>query len=91
MKKCLQCGVELEDDIKFCPECGFDLSLELFCPICKTPFKANQKKCNKCLTPLPKVNKKLPKELQKFNFSAFFPKIKNLSQELPFTREKDRS
>ena len=71
-KKCLQCGLEIDDGVKFCPECGCDLSIELVCPICKTPFKANQKKCKKCLTPLPKTSKKLPKELQKFNFAAFF-------------------
>lgn len=71
-KKCFQCGTELNETTKFCPECGYDLSCELVCPICKTPFKANQKKCSKCLTPLPQINKKLPKELQKFNYAAFF-------------------
>ena len=70
--KCLQCGFELNDTVKFCPECGFDLSSKLVCPICQTPFKINQKRCKKCLTPLPKIHKKLPKELEKFNIPAFF-------------------
>ena len=71
MKKCANCNNECENNSKFCNNCGYNFDNELICPICKAPIKIGQKRCNKCLTPLPDIKKQLPEELKKFNWGAF--------------------
>ena len=52
MKKCRNCGTELEGDEKVCPNCGKSVLETVVCPECKTENSAKNKKCKNCGTDL---------------------------------------
>ena len=33
-----KCGHDVEDGVKFCPDCGTEVNVEHNCPNCKTPY-----------------------------------------------------
>ena len=50
--QCLSCGAELQDNAKFCPECGSPTTVEHKCPNCGTNYQEGQKFCLECGTSL---------------------------------------
>lgn len=53
MKICLQCNIEYQDNMKFCPECGTKLETKpIVCHNCGTEYKEGQKFCAECGTKL---------------------------------------
>ena len=50
MKRCINpnCGVELDDNAKFCPECGTKQPTEKKCPKCGTVMAEKAKFCPEC-------------------------------------------
>lgn len=52
MKKCISCGVELDDDARFCGECGTKQpELKKTCRNCGTEIPSGAKFCMECGTP----------------------------------------
>lgn len=70
MKKCIRCGYSTEEDVNFCPECGYkmkelqaeqnDLNVNqikiINCPMCGKPNNADVKFCINCGTKLNDLN-----------------------------------
>lgn len=52
MKKCNNCGQQLEDTAKFCPECGTKLEIKRFCMECGAELNPTAKFCMECGTPV---------------------------------------
>lgn len=52
-KKCQNCGSEIKEDMKFCPECGQPSGI--LCPKCQQPVIENAKFCPSCGESLVKV------------------------------------
>jgi RNA polymerase subunit RPABC4/transcription elongation factor Spt4 len=48
MKKCIKCGVEYEDDARFCPKCGEPLQAENVCQKCGKPITVEDVFCRYC-------------------------------------------
>ena len=48
--KCTNCGADLADSAKFCPECGTKVVREVFCAQCGTKLAAGAKFCPECGT-----------------------------------------
>ena len=48
MNSCPGCGADVDDNMKFCPECGASTIVELNCPKCGTAYQAGQKFCLEC-------------------------------------------
>ena len=48
--KCTNCGADLADSAKFCPECGTKVVREVFCAQCGTKLSAGAKFCPECGT-----------------------------------------
>ena len=50
MKRCInpECGAELDDNAKFCPECGTKQPQEYVCPACGAKFDQPSKFCMAC-------------------------------------------
>ena len=48
MKKCIKCGVEYEDDARFCPKCGERLIDENVCQKCGKPITIEDVFCRYC-------------------------------------------
>ena len=46
---CDNCGAEIQDNMKFCPQCGATRKKSFFCPYCNTEFvDCNIKFCSNC-------------------------------------------
>lgn len=58
VRKCIKCGTEISNRVKFCPECG--ASQVETCPNCKEPIHKGSKFCPNCGQSLAK-SKKCPK------------------------------
>ncbi|MCF0185808.1 MAG: zinc-ribbon domain-containing protein, partial [Bacteroidaceae bacterium] len=53
MKRCLNCGIEYADNVKFCCECGSALTpSKIVCPSCGAEYETQQKFCSNCGSPL---------------------------------------
>ena len=53
MKKCINCGTDIEDAALFCPECGAkQISESVFCPNCGTQLPSGAAFCSECGTPI---------------------------------------
>ena len=48
MKKCIKCGIEYEDDARFCPKCGEPLQAENVCQKCGKPITVEDVFCRYC-------------------------------------------
>ncbi len=48
MKTCSNCNHQVDDDCKFCPECGYKFPIEKFCPNCGNKLSENAKFCPEC-------------------------------------------
>lgn len=46
--QCPSCGAELQENAKFCPECGSSVAVEHKCPKCGTDYQEGQKFCLEC-------------------------------------------
>ena len=61
MKKCPNCGLEYDDAVKFCRECGTALvSTKIYCSKCGAEYEAGTKFCAECGTPLQVAPKPAP-------------------------------
>jgi len=49
-KKCNKCGLQIDSESNFCPECGEKQVVKVVCPNCNSEIKANSKFCEKCGT-----------------------------------------
>jgi RNA polymerase subunit RPABC4/transcription elongation factor Spt4 len=47
-KTCPKCGLSVEDNDMFCPECGITLSIEKTCPKCKATISKDDIFCPEC-------------------------------------------
>lgn len=53
MKKCINCGTDIEDAALFCPECGAkQISESVFCPNCGTQLPSGAAFCSECGAPI---------------------------------------
>ena len=48
MAKCPQCGVSVEDSVKFCMECGVPIPQTKECPLCHARWPLTAKFCSEC-------------------------------------------
>ena len=53
--KCKECGKEISDTAKVCPNCGYKND-DKFCPECGKRVKSTDKVCSDCGFPLKKTN-----------------------------------
>lgn len=56
--KCKECGKEISDKAKVCPNCGFENNL-IICPECKKEIKGNVNTCPNCGYEMQKKNKQV--------------------------------
>ena len=42
MKTCPNCNHQVDEKIKFCPECGYNFPIEKFCPNCGCKISNNK-------------------------------------------------
>jgi membrane protease subunit (stomatin/prohibitin family) len=65
-KKCPKCKADVDEDAKFCPECGYDFSSSelMKCPYCGKDIPKNSKFCPECGKPIvtkcPKCGTEIP-------------------------------
>ena len=52
MKECPKCGYDVEDGVKFCPNCGSLIGVEHNCPNCGRAYEEGQRFCFECGTKL---------------------------------------
>lgn len=77
--ECSNCGAQIEENMKFCTECGSKMELpetteELKCPSCSAQLPPNTSFCTECGTKIaqespkevicPKCSKKLPSNIK---------------------------
>lgn len=65
MKKCKNCGENLEDNVKFCPECGTKQDIKKFCTECGAELSPTAKFCMECGTPVNTSKIETPKTQEK--------------------------
>jgi len=51
MRKCIECGAEIEDRVKACPNCGYE-GQTLVCPECGKTVESTEAMCPSCGCPL---------------------------------------
>ena len=52
MKECPKCGCDVDDGVKFCPNCGSLIEVEHNCPNCGRVYEEGQRFCFECGTKL---------------------------------------
>lgn len=55
--KCEECGKNISEDAKQCPNCGYVKKVKIICPECKAENDKKCKACKNCGAPLSKQNK----------------------------------
>jgi rRNA maturation endonuclease Nob1 len=55
--QCSSCGAQIEENKKFCTECGTKIEQEVNCPECSTKLPPNTKFCTSCGAKVDEVSK----------------------------------
>ncbi len=61
--KCFYCGKEIDDDARFCPLCGHDLSQLIKCPNCGSLLERDSKFCVYCGSPVGVSEEETPADI----------------------------
>ncbi len=59
--QCSNCGAQIDENSKFCIECGNKIDQEVECPECSAKFPPNTKFCTNCGT---KIGETIPEEVK---------------------------
>ena len=54
--KCSECGNDVSDKAKACPNCGCPVKAPIWCPECNSEIKESDTTCSNCGFPLKKGN-----------------------------------
>ncbi len=83
MKQCPNCGVQADDDSRFCEECGCQFPLRL-CPQCGEQLDGDEKYCQKCGYNLTSVNNARQNVNLPTTFGPILPQQEQIPQKIQY-------